>query len=106
MIFRRETSAASTRLGGAMTSCRMPSTRYRIPRVPFPGSMWMSEAPRLSPSRRIEFTSRTIGTSSAKDRSALRSTWPFASSPLTISISAAAASTSESIFASSPGTFT
>src|SRR5213594_1493063 len=56
-----------------MTSCRMPSTRYRITRVPFPGSMWTSEAPRLSASRRIEFTSRTIGTSSADDLNALRS---------------------------------
>src|SRR2546430_305764 len=53
MILRRETSAGSTRLGGAITSCRMPSIRYLIPRVPSPGSMWMSEAPRRSEERRV-----------------------------------------------------
>ena len=50
-----------------------PSTRKRTRMSPSRGSKWMSEAPRLTPSAMIEWTSLTTGASSADSRSSITS---------------------------------
>ena len=87
MIFTREISPETIRLGTIVVSCTRPSIRQRTRMSPWRGSKWMSEAPRSIASPMIECTSLTTGASSADSRTSRieASSGSSSSSSLTVS---------------------
>ena len=73
MSLMRETNAATRFFGTVVESNTTPSTRKRTRKLPRRGSKWMSEAPRVTASAIIEWTSFTTGASLASWRSSMAS---------------------------------